>query len=268
MTNYHLYFDDSGSRCPDNIPKPARADGMDYFALGGILIKELDIPVLMDAHRIFCARWNIDYPLHSTKIRGRRGSFAWLTANPEKEQQFLVELEQMLLSFPIIGIACVVDRTGYVARYQEKYDGKPWQMCKTAFAILIERACKYTGAQDGTLELFFEQAGKAEDTDIKNYLRMLKSQGMPFDRAGSGNYAALEALQFTKIIKGDPREKTKKFAPVQIADLMLYPMIKGGYDSSYPPYTKLLAAGRLVDSHYCEEAKASLGIKYFCFPMK
>ena len=241
---------------------------MDYFALGGILIRELDIPTLIEKHRIFCEQWNIHYSLHSTKIRGRRQSFAWLAADPEIENRFHADLEQMLLSLPVIAMACVVDRSGYMARYQEMHGGEPWLMCKTAFAILVERACKYVEMQDGTLEIFFEQAGKAEDTDIKKYIRLLKTEGMPFDKTNSAHYRAMEAERFTKIVRGDPREKTKKFPPIQIADLVLYPMIKGGYDPSYPPYVNLVAGKMLIDAHVSEDLKAAMGIKYFCFPPK
>jgi hypothetical protein len=60
-TNYHLFIDDSGSRKPDHVPQPARTDGMDYFALGGFLIKEIDIPILIERHRALCEKWKIDY---------------------------------------------------------------------------------------------------------------------------------------------------------------------------------------------------------------
>ena len=34
---------------------------------------------------------------------------------------------------------------------------------------------------------------------------------------------------------------------IQIADLVLYPMAKGGYDSDYRPYKKLKESGKLID---------------------
>ena len=40
MTRVHLYIDDSGVRRPDHNPKEPDPTGMDYFALGGILIAE------------------------------------------------------------------------------------------------------------------------------------------------------------------------------------------------------------------------------------
>ncbi len=266
--NFHLYIDDSGSRRPDHIANPIRRDGMDYFALGGILIHELDIDYLISLHKTFCKKWQITYPLHSRNIRGRRQSFAWLATDLEREKQFLLELENMLLALPTIGFACVIDRKGYKERYDEKYGGKPWLMCKTAFSILVERAAKYVQSQDGTLEIFFEQAGKAEDTDTKNYMKILKKEGQPFNKESSNNYSALSSEDFRNIIKGEPRERTKKFPPIQIADLMLYPIVKGGYDPTYPPYRTLLENGRLIDSLLKIEELEKLGIKYSCFESK
>jgi hypothetical protein len=71
---YILYFDDTGSRDPEKSPyTTARKDGMDCFGLGGILIKEEDIEETLQKYKSFCSEWNIDYFLHSTKIRGGAG---------------------------------------------------------------------------------------------------------------------------------------------------------------------------------------------------
>ena|SRR5215207_3379654 len=81
---FHLYFDDSGSRNPDHKPNPSRRDGVDCFALGGVLIDEDDIGALIQGHREFMARWKLANPLHSTRIRGRRKAFAWLAADEDR----------------------------------------------------------------------------------------------------------------------------------------------------------------------------------------
>lgn len=265
MQRFHLYFDDSGSRRPDHKPHPVRADGMDYFALGGILIAQDDIGSLIAAHNAFTGRWNITYPLHSTQIRGHRGPFAWLGKDAGRDEAFRAELEAFLTALPVTGIACAIHRPGYVARYAARYQGQPWLMCKTAFAILIERSAKYAERHDGELEVFFEQSGRHEDRDIKAYGRALKRDGMPFDPGTSGGYGALQAADFRRLVLGEPRERTKKTPMIQIADLMLYPMVKGGYDRSYAPYQTLLQAGRLVDTALAPADWATLGIKYSCF---
>lgn len=91
---------------------------------------------------------------------------------------------------------------------------------------------------------------------------------MPFDPGTSQAYGALTADDFKKIVLGDPRERTKKTPMIQIADLFLYPMVKGGYDPAYAPYQKLLAAKRLIDATLSAEERPVLGIKYSCFDQK
>ena len=101
---------------------------------------------MFQEHKAFCSAWKSDYPLHSQSIRGARGKFGWLS-KPENAHFFLTELENFLLAMPIIGIACVIHRPGYVARYKYEYREKLWHMCKTTYAILIERAAKFADEQ-------------------------------------------------------------------------------------------------------------------------
>ena len=259
-----LYFDDTGSRNPDHNPF-VRQDGMDCFGLGGVLVKGEDVSSIWEAHKTFCASWNIDYPLHSSKIRGGQGKFGWLK-KPENAGTFYPELNSFLLGQPIIGLACVIDRPGYVARYEGVHRERLWLMCKTAFCILIERAAKYADRQGRKLEIFFEETGKAEDRDIIGYMRELKASGNPFDPGRAGAYAPLSAGDYRRIVLGAPQRRTKKVPLIQLADLMLYPMAKGGYDPLYRPYVALRQANKLIDDVLPVAAQAERGIKYSCFP--
>ena len=135
----HLFVDDTGSRQPDHLPADERHDGMDCFGLGGVLIDTENLDAVWDAHREFCGKWEITYPLHSYEIRGGRSNFSWLK-NPERAIEFLPDLENFLVSLPVMGIAAIIHRPGYAARYSERYEGRPWRMDKTAFSILIERS--------------------------------------------------------------------------------------------------------------------------------
>lgn len=258
-----LYFDDSGSRDPDKA-HAERDDGGDWFGLGGILVGEEAIDAVWDAHSEFCASWEITYPLHSTRIRGRRNNFRWLR-QPGKLESFLTALQEYILSQPIVCLACVIDRPGYVARYKETHKGGMWLLCKTAFTILAERAAKYADSRGRKLEIYFEQAGEKEDGYIKSYLRELKKTGNPFSAGTSDGYAPLAVDDYRRIIVGEPKERTKKSPMIQLADLVLYPMAKSGYDSNYAPYAKLKEAGRLIDCHLKPDEIASCGIKYSCF---
>lgn len=174
-------------------------------------------------------------------------------------------LEEYLLSLPIITIACIVDRPGYLARYKEKFREQLWLMCKTAFTILVERAAKYVDEQGGAMEIYFEQSGKKEDRDLIAYMRDLKTRGLDFDKGSSGPYTPLRSDDFKRLCLGKPYRKTKTTPMIQIADLVLYPMAKAGYMPNYRPYTRLKAAGKLIDTHLPEDAVGARGIKYSCF---
>lgn len=260
----HLYFDDSGSRNPDHVPRLGRNDGMDCFALGGILVNEEDVDRIYDRHREFCARWKIDYPLHSQQIRGGRGKFGWLK-NPETAGEFFADLTEFLIVLPVLGVAAVIDRPGYMVRYKDRYGGQPWLMCKTACAILVERSAKIARDRNRRLRIFFEQSGRDADRAIKRYVRELKSQGMPFDAMQSAPYNGLSAKELKDIVLGEPRERTKAVPMLQIADLYLYPMAKGGYDQTYRAYRALKDGGKLADCLFPEAEIPSRGIKYSCF---
>lgn len=237
---------------------------MDCFSLGGVLIKQEDIDDVYARHREFCSRWRIDYPLHSQQIRGGRGKFGWLK-NPETAADFFADLTDFLIDLPVVGVAAVIDRPGYVARYKERYHGQPWLMCKTACSILVERSAKFSRDQNRRLKIFFEQSGRDADRAIKSYVREMKKSGMPFDSAQSSAYKGLSASELRDIVIGEPREKTKNVPMIQIADLYLYPISKGGYDPAYRAYRVLRDRGKLIDCHFPPEDVPFRGIKYSCF---
>ena len=241
---------------------------MDWFALGGVLIDKEDRKLALERYDAFVTSWGIDYPLHSTRIRGRRDKFRWLGQDEVRAERFHRELADMLLAMPMTGIACVIDRPGYNARYAEKYGDQRWLMCKTAYAILIERSLKFAKAAGANLEVFYEEAGKKEDRALLQYHKTLKAAGMPFDEGSSSGYSGLPPKEFRNGVLGDPARVTKKGSPlVQIADLYLYPMVKAGYVAGYKPYDQLLEANRIIDAQLDEEARATLGVKYSCFDL-
>jgi hypothetical protein len=267
MKHYRLYIDDTGNRRPDK-PGAAASDlARDCFGLGGILVLEDDIDATVAAHKVFCAQWSVNAPLHSVKIRGCRGAFAWLGEDESKRIAFMLALENFLVALPILGFAAVIDRPGYHARYATRYQGKPWWLCKTACTVLVERAAKYVQSQGGTLSICFEQTGKKEDKELLRYIQDLRSDGMPFGQSANDDYAALSAAEFQAILRGTPERFGKQNPLIQIADLVLYPMARGGYERNYRPYRALLDAGKLIDYHLTEAQRPHLGIKYSCFDM-
>jgi len=267
MTNeLHLYFDDSGSRNPDS-EAITRRDGIDCFALGGILVQEEDIKQIIIKHQEFCNKWDVTEPLHSTKIRSRQKAFAWLGKedNKQKSQEFLSDLEMLMLDLPFTIIACAIHRPGYMARYKNKYKNDIWMMCKTAFTILAERSVKYAISKERKLRIFFEESGKDADRAILKYAKELKTEGMYFDPHSSAAYMGLTADTFQINWLGEPQRITKKSPMIQLADLVLYPIIKGRYDSSYRTYESLKSKSKLIDCVLDPDKIPQMGIKYSCF---
>jgi hypothetical protein len=244
-----------------------RDDNLDWFALGGVLLDVDDARQALDLHNAFVENWGIDTPLHSTKIRGKRRQFSWLGKDAARAAKFYSELADMLLAQPVLGFACVIDRPGYNNRYAEKYGNDRWLMCKTAYSILLERAAKFARSNNGTIEVFFEEAGKLEDQNLQAYHRHLKLEGMPFDTGNSSQYGGLSNDDFKMIVLGDAQRVTKKSPLIQLADLYLYPIVKGGYHHDYPPYRDLMNANRLVDAVIDSAALSTNGIKYSCFDL-
>jgi Protein of unknown function (DUF3800) len=267
LKKYQLYIDDSGSRHPNHEPNIQRTDTLDWFALGGVLIDVDDLKPAIAFHKAFVEKWKIVTPLHSTKIRGKRKEFSWLGTDTKKADVFYQELNDMLLAQPVLGFACVIDRPGYNSRYAEKHGQDRWLMCKTAYCILLERAAKFVHSQNGIMEVFFEEAGRTEDRNLQNYHRLLKLEGMPFDKGNSSQYGGLSKDDFNKIVLGDAQRLTKDSPLIQLADMYLYPIVKGGYDKDYQPYRDLMRANRIVDAIIDNDMRSTNGIKYSCFDL-
>lgn len=263
---YILFFDDTGNRKAKSVAlsQSQTVKEMDWFALGGILAKGEDTATIADEYQRFCSSWRIDYPLQSSRIRGSRGKFGWL-GHPQVRMQFLSELQEFLLSLPVIAIASVVDRTGYSLRYGHVYHNNLWPMSKTVFSILVERAAKFADSSNRKLEICFEASGKTEDGRIVRYLRDLKQNGNPFDESISGKYAPFSAEEYERIVLGEPHRLTKQSPHLQLADLLLYPLAIGGYNSEYYPYKALKAAGKIIDCYLPEAKLEERGTKYSCF---
>lgn len=264
---YRFYMDESGTRHPDRDPGRKPAHGHDWFGLGGILIRESDEESLRAAHATFCKKWRITAPLRSADIRSKSGAFAWLkVCGAEKGEAFLEELYQLMARPELLGIACVIDRPGYNQKYRERYGRQRWSLCKTAFAVAIERAAKHVRKQGHQLRVLVERSDKKTDRWMHYYYQDLRSNGAPFDKTTSGKYQPLSPSELRETLY-EFRLKGKSSPPMQIADLYLWPICIGGYDSSNRPYRRLLEDGRLIDCVLPAELIAAEGTKYSCFEL-
>lgn len=229
----------------------------------------IDDEDIAEAERLieqFRTRWPQmgEFPLHSCEIRGKHKNFAWLGIGHDTHGNFVSDLERLLLELPVIGLACVIDRPGYNARYTEKYGRQKWELCKTAFAVAVERAVKYAIRRERRLRVYAERTDKAVDAIMKGYYDTLRSTGHWFNPATSEKYRPLDAEDYRNTLY-EFRTKQKTSRLMQIADLYLWPICMGGYESKNHPYSRLLAAGKLIECHVKPDDISAYGTKYSCF---
>lgn len=261
----HFYMDDSGTRRPNHKVGKKAAHGYDWFALGGIIIKQEDEEEARRLHQAFVERWNITSPLHSVEIRGKNEGFLWLNdLGKDVQAEFYESLYCLMRDSPVTGIACVIDRPGYNRKYSEKYGRNPWSLCKTSFTVSVERAAKMARSMERKLRVFPERCNKTEDAVIKNYYDSMRSTGMPFSTDGSSKYGPLSKDELRETLY-DFKPKHKTSPMIQMADLYLWPICMGGYHSSNRPYQRLKSDGKLIECLLTPEAIPTGGTKYSCF---
>jgi hypothetical protein len=262
----NFYMDDSGTRTPDRRPLAFDSNRRDFFALGGVLINEDEEGVARKLYDDFCERWRITYPLHSVEIRHSKKNFTWLKRDTEGHEKFMQDLTRLLTTMNVTGIACVIDRPGYDARYRYQYGRRMWHLCQTAFCIVVERAAKWSVRDARKLRVMPERSSPKDEKRLKEYFDGMKSSGAPFDAHRSTRYAPLDPEQLASTLY-ELRFKSKSSPMVQIADLFLWPIAVGGYDPMHLPYTLLRDSGRLIECHLDTAEHSACGTKYSCFEL-
>ena len=262
--SFDLYLDDSGTRCPFKPSRPT-GGGMDWFALGGLLLKSEDLAAIESAHNSLCGRHGITSPLHSAKIRAKKKEFAWIGSDPARGSAFLQDLEETICTLPAHVIACVVHRPGYNARYDSEYGTKRWSLCKTAYRIAVERAAKIANEAGRRIVVHVERTGKTEDAMIRAYHSEMLTLESYFDPKTSHKYQPMSRESMERVLVKNPEFFTKQSLTGQFSDLVLYPVVRGGYQPNYSPFIALKKAGRLVDSLLQKSEIEFRGIKYSCF---
>lgn len=261
----NFYLDDSGPRYPDQkIGKKAKHE-YDWFALGGILVNDEDEPKARAMHADFMKNWDVPAPLHSSEIRSQNENFFWLRGLDEKKtKEFYEELYCLMRDSPVTGIACVIDRPGYDTRYKVKYAEERWMLCKTAFAVAVERAAKRARSEGRKLRVFPERCNAAENSIMKSYYEELRVKGSPFSAETSDKYGPLTAAELTETLY-EFALKAKTSPLAQMADLYLWPICMGGYHKSNRTFARLVVDKKLIEAHLAAEALPTMGSKYSCF---
>jgi hypothetical protein len=262
----NFYMDDSGTRAPNREPLPYNRNAREFFALGGVLIDEEAEAAARKLYDEFCTRWSISYPLHSVEIRHRRERFLWLGRDRSERDRFMNDLSRTLLSLDILGLACVIDRPGYDARYRAQYGQRQWHLCQTAFAIAVERAAKYARKLDRKLRVLPERTSKVDDDRLARYYDDLRTSGSPFAKPSSARYSPLTATEFSETLH-EIRFKTKSSPMAQVADLYLWPIALAGYEPENRAYVALRSSGRLIENRLSPSQADAGGSKYSCFEL-
>jgi len=262
----NFYMDDSGTRTPDRRPLAFDPRRRDFFALGGILINEDEEGEARKLYDDFCERWSIKYPLHSVEIRHSKQNFSWLKRDTKEHEKFMQDLARLLTTMNVTGIACVIDRPGYDARYRYQYGRRMWHLCQTAFCIVVERAAKWSVRDSRKLRVMPERSSPEDEKRLKGYFDGMKASGAPFDAQRSTRYAPLDREQLASTLY-ELKFKSKSSPMVQIADLFLWPIAVGGYEPMHLPYTLLRNSGRLIECRLDTAEHAACGTKYSCFEL-
>ena len=134
---------------------------------------------------------------------------------------------------------------------------------KTAFHIAVERAAKYALHHGARMRVYVERSDKVTEAQLKGYFDAMRKAGQPFNSETSAKYLPMQAEQLNPTLF-EFGVKTKGSQLMQLADLVLWPICRGGYSRDDRAYGLLKASGQLLDAH-CTPANGLMGIKYFCF---
>lgn len=261
---YTLYMDETGNRNPDKKADASRLN-RDWFGFGGVLIKGEDNDTARQLVGQFAEKWNLKKPAHITDMLSQNKGFSWLgKVSQETVENFWSDWRDVLCSSPLIGIGCVVDRPGYVARgYLEKHKDSRWLLCRSAFDITVERAVKLAKLEGRKLHIVFEQDPGINST-ITGYFENLKNNGLEFDQNNSQKYLPISQKEFADVL-GRIQHKPKSHPLLQIADSYIYAMARYPYDKRFGLYRHLRDRKKLADFALPQECLPHMGIKYYCF---
>lgn len=217
----------------------------------------------------FLAKWKLGEtkPAHITDMLAERQHFSWLErVDQERRESFWADWRRVLCQAPVIGLGCIVDRPGYVARgYLDKHQDR-WLLCRSAFDITVERAVKIARLEGRKLHIVFEQDPGINDT-ITGYFKNLKANGLGFDEGNSSKYGPLTTADFNETL-GRIQHKPKSHPLLQIADSYIYAMSRKAYDKKFWLYRHLRDSKRIADFALDAQHLPHMGVKYYCFDPK
>ena len=260
---YTLYMDESGNRHPDKKSDQSR-EGRDWFAFGGVLIRGEHSDTIRLLVEGFSKKWNLKHPAHITDMLSKRKGFSWLGRRKQSEvDEFWHDWTQVLCGAPVIGIGCVVDRPGYLARgYLDRHPDR-WLLCRSAFDITVERAIKIARLENRKLHVVFEQ-DPAFNSKVAEYHGNLKQSGLEFNASNSRKYSPLTQVEIAETL-GRIQHKPKAHPLLQVADSYIYAMARQRYDRHFGLHGHMRDSKRIADHAVPAGMEGTMGVKYYCF---
>lgn len=264
---YILYLDDTGTRHLDKLAATANQHPQ-WFSLGGLLIAQQDEEAVKAEYDALFQAWPaMTPPLHITDMQARRKGFTWLEKLPPQEQaRFWTSYCDFLGRLPVAATACVIHRPGYLARgYGSRSGDAKWNLCRTAFNIVVERAAKVVAQRGGRLRVKYEGSDPKADQFIKGYWALLKNgNGLQFDQQNSAKYQPIDPQALAAVLI-DLERKDKRSKLMQIADTYVYALARGRYEPNFHLHEALRRHGRVIDDQVDPSDAMILGVKYSCF---
>jgi hypothetical protein len=264
---YNLYIDDTGSRHLDRLAATANQHPK-WFALGGVLVRSEDEETCKIAYDALYSAWpQMRGPLHISDMQAKRQHFSWLEKlSPPERSRFWNEYEAFLIALPVLGTACVINRPGYLARgYGSRVGDAKWNLCRTAFNIVVERSAKLALSEGRRLRVLYEGSNRDADQQVRGYFALLQAQmGLGFDGARAAKYDPMDAAALARTLV-ELERKDKRSKLMQIADTFVYAISRGRYEPAFRLHRCLAEAGKLVTDHVGPERADILGVKYYCF---
>lgn len=268
--SFHLYLDETGTRKLNK--NRESTEKYEAFGIGGFLIREEDIEIAKQAHDDLCSKWNINYPLHLTKIRNGNSPFGWLrriegdVERLRTIEAFNTDLGDCLKKFPMIGLGCVVNKQKFYTEASEQYPKSRWAICKTAFTITLERAARFAIDENRKLRVYIEASGEKDDRRLIQYFNEMKIGGNPFNKENSSKYSPLSQYELADVLYDIQVHKKSEGKLIHFADILAYPIMRGAYpDKPYWLHSFLMNSGILSDAILPTEAIPVRGIKYAHF---
>lgn len=263
---FNLYIDESGSQ------KPSVKDDSPFFAMGGILLERKDEDVIKRSVMNFKTSWypklkisDISVPLHYTEIRSKKKSFRELeNFSPTELTDFYIDLNNMAINCPIVIHACAISRSGYYERFQPVYGEKTWEMMRSGFCIVVERAAKYVQRKGGRMKVYFEGIGKRENEVLKQYFKDLRTTGHFFSPNTASIHKPFSAKDFSNVLTAI-EDKKKTNLIMHLADFCLHPIADIKVHPTNRAYHAFRAENIIVDCQLGGNEIGERGIKYYCY---